>query len=287
MKSVAILTSLNMPDLMPYDIEVIGMLNDSGRISAKPIIWETQARELINFDAAIFRTTWGYHEKPQQFLDFFDFLDDIKIPTLNPMKIIRRNFHKFYLRDLIDRGYDVIPTRFIPKNSCSSLSEIIIETGWNKFIVKPAISAGSYRTHLFGSAEIQNAGKVFDELNRTDDLLVQQYLEEVETLGEFSTIYFNGGYNYTVNKIPQHGDYRVQFTYGGKYRQIEPDEAIREATRQIASQFVDECLYVRVDGLYSEGRFMLMEVEMLEPDLYMNINPQAKQEFVKAILRMI
>ena len=287
MKRIAILTSLNMPNLMPYDNEVIRLLNASGDIHAEPIIWETQADRLKEFDAAIFRTTWGYHEKAEQFSDFLNYLEEIRIPTFNPMHIIKANFHKFYLKELAESGIEIIPTEFVTSGSEMTLKEIITKTGWEKFIIKPAVSAGSYRTHLFSSEQIDEAAGVYDSMHTTDDLMIQKYLPEVETLGEFSTIFFSNGCCFTVNKIPQLGDYRVQSNYGGKYNVIEPNDIIRRTSEKIASRFITDCLYVRVDGLFSEGRFLLMEAEMLEPDLYLNIYPEAIPEFVKSILDKI
>ena len=287
MKRLAVLTSLNMPNLMPYDNEVIGLLNATGDIHATPIIWETEAERLKEFDVAIFRTTWGYHEKAEQFSDFLNYLEEIEIPTFNPMHIIKANFHKFYLKELSESGIEIIPTEFIAKGSEQKIDEIISKNSWEKFIIKPAVSAGSYRTHLFSSEQIEDATGVYESMHTTDDLMIQKYLPEVETMGEFSTIFFSNGCRYTINKIPQAGDYRVQFTYGGKYNAIEPNEIINKTSEKIASLFLNDCLYVRVDGLFSEGKFLLMEVEMLEPDLYLNIYPKAIPEFVKSILDKI
>jgi len=283
MKNIAVLTSLQMPDLLPYDHEILGNLNAEPRVKAKPIVWETQSEQLSDFDIALFRTTWGYHEKIEKFKKFLDFLDEIKLPALNPTSIIRDNLHKFYLKDLASKGVNILPTEFIKRDSQIELKSLVEINSWNKFVIKPAVSAGSYKTFLFDSEEIKEAEMIYSELKMNRDVLVQKYFDSVKTLGEFSTIYFANGYKYSVNKIPEKGDFRVQYQYGGQYRMIELPKSAAEQSDFVASIFINNCLYTRIDGLMHEDKFYIMEVELIEPDLYLNIHPEGIGQFVESV----
>ena len=101
--------------------------------------------------------------------------------------------------------------------------------------------------------------------------------------GEISTIFFNRDYHYTVRKVPKEGDFRVQTLFGGTYTQITPPDFVLEASKKAMELFVDECLYIRVDGVISNNEFYIMEVEMIEPDLYLDIVPEGIPVLAKEI----
>jgi glutathione synthase/RimK-type ligase-like ATP-grasp enzyme len=283
---LAILTSERVPDLLEYDQQLVVELSNYD-IIAEPIVWETQKEKLKNYEAAIFRTTWGYHEKYHKFLLFLDYLDSLKIPIFNPVRIIRKNLHKFYLRELPDVNIPIIDTVFVDKNSGISLKSIISEKKWDKFIIKPAVSAGAYRTHLINDYSEDGAEEIFRSMNLESDLLIQKYILEIKTDGEWSTIFFNRDYHYTVNKIPKHGDFRVQTLFDGKYTVCNPPENILEISKRAAELFLDECLYVRVDGVRSNGQFLIMEIEMIEPDIYLDYHPEGIPIFAKSIAKRL
>lgn len=287
MKNIAVLTSLQMPDLLPYDHEILSLLNAVPGISAKPVIWETQWEQLCDFQLALFRTTWGYHEKIENFKEFLNFLDAIKLPAYNPTSIVRSNLHKFYLKELASKGVDILPTEFIEQDTQVGLKSIVETNSWSQFILKPAVSAGSYKTFLFDMEDIDEAEIIFSELKKHGDVLVQKYVDSVRTLGEFSTIYFSNGYSYSVNKLPDKDDFRVQYQYGGQYKLIELPKLVAEQSDFVASLFVKDCLYTRIDGLIYEDNFYVMEVELIEPDLYLNINPDGIREFVNSVVSFV
>ena len=283
---LAILTSERVPDLLEYDKKLVeGLLMHD--IIAEPVVWETQSTELANYDAVLFRTTWGYHEKYHKFLLFLDYLDSLKIPIFNPVRIIRKNLHKFYLRELPELNIPTIDTVFVDRNSEITLKSIISEKKWDKFIIKPAVSAGAYKTHLINDYSDDGAEEIFRSMNLESDLLVQKYIPEIITDGEWSTIFFNRDYHYTVNKIPKPGDFRVQTLFDGKYTVCNPPENVLEISKRTAELFLDECLYVRVDGVRSNGQFLIMEIEMIEPDIYLDYHPEGISIFAKSIAKRL
>ena len=286
MHHLAILTSVRVPELLDYDKKLVLELMKLG-INAEPVIWETEADKLTEFDSALFRTTWGYHEKSIKFIKFLDFIDKIKIPVFNPTSIIRENLHKFYLNELIKYELPTIDTIFVEKNSGRKLKEHIGNKYWNQFIIKPAISAGSYETHLLSLNDWNKTDEIYSNMNETSDLLIQRFIPEIQTIGEWSTIFFNPEYHYTINKVPKSGDYRVQTTFDGVYTKRIPPLDVLETSHKAASIYFDKCLYIRVDGVISEDQFKIMEIEMIEPDLYLDIYPEAIPVFADNIANRI
>lgn len=283
---LAILTSERVPDLLEYDQKLVVELIKYD-IIAEPVVWETQRSRLTKYDAALFRTTWGYHEKFHPFLLFLDHLDSLKIPIFNPVQVIRKNLHKFYLKELHFYDIPIIETVFVDKKSDENLNSIISEKKWDKFIIKPAVSAGAYNTHLINDYSLDKAEDIFREMVSENDLLLQKYLPEIKVDGEWSTIFFNRDYHYTVNKVPKPGDFRVQTLYEGKYTVSSPPLNVLETSVKAAELFLDECLYVRVDGVQSDDQFLIMEIEMIEPDIYLDYHPEGIPIFAKSIAKRL
>ena len=280
----AILTCENIPNLLEYDQQVMNRLNSRG-FNALPVIWD-HVQNIDDFDFYLFRTTWGYHFKEKEFRKFIRNLKLNRKRVLNPANIIENNIHKFYLRDLMTRGIDIIPTYFLEKNSKQDLNKISEKLGTKELILKPAVSAASHNTYKI-SAVSADTQLLLDDLSGRHDLLVQAFEPEIMKSGEFSTIYFHNGFHYTVNKIPASGDYRIQRDYGGKYELADPPPEVLTKSGEIAGKFINNCLYARIDGVLSSGKFKLMEVEMIEPDLYMDLIPEAVEQYVKSVELMI
>jgi glutathione synthase/RimK-type ligase-like ATP-grasp enzyme len=112
-------------------------------------------------------------------------------------------------------------------------------------------------------------------------------MPEIQTLGETSFIFFNKKFSHAVNKKPADGDFRIQVQFGGKYSLIHPDAALIAKAQKIVDSLSENLLYARVDGIVIENELHLMEVECIEPDLYLNLSEGALQRFTKAIVELI
>ena len=152
---LAILTSTDMPNMLPYDIEVISLLNKKG-IETSIIIWdkliETEPQDFNNYDAVLIRTIWDYFKKYDQFQKLLDFLESSNVPVFNQVEILRWNMNKKYLSELQNEGFDIIPTVFNLNNENDSFVKAL-SFGWKKMILKPVISGNSYHTFVVGGDE--------------------------------------------------------------------------------------------------------------------------------------
>lgn len=249
-------------------------------------VWNDPSVNWSDYNYLIFRTVWDYYNFPKEFSAWLDSLENQHIKTLNPLAIVKRNQHKFYLRDLQNAGIDIIPTVFIPKNTGLNLS-FLAENNWQKAVIKPAISAGSYATTLFSIAESAKIEVEYAEIAVERDLLVQPFMPEIQTMGEISILFFNGQFSHAVLKKPKDEDFRVQSQFGGQYHIYEADASMIETAAHIVKTFGENLLYARVDGVLSNGKFLLMELELIEPDLYFNHFPEGKTNFFNALAAMI
>ncbi len=291
--NITILTCAEMPDMLPYDMEVIDLLRNKG-VKVELIIWEELLKtDRISFeshDLVLIRTIWDYYKKVDKFNRLLDKLEDSNVTVLNPIDIVRWNMDKKYLLQLQNEGYDIIPTifNFGEKDSFSKA----IAKGWKKMILKPMISAGSYHTFVIESHEYSKFNNYIAKYYMDRPYMLQEFIPEIAS-GEISTITLssphslNSNYSYSITKVPKNGDYRVQFDYGGVYHVSGVDPEIQKISELITRRFEGRLLYQRLDGLWRNGKFLIMEIELIEPDLYLNLEKEALTTWVENILNLL
>jgi glutathione synthase/RimK-type ligase-like ATP-grasp enzyme len=223
--------------------------------------------------------------KYDEYLKLLEILAASKVPVFNSVDILKWNSNKKYLNELQSEGFDIIPTIFNINKSNDSFSKAILK-GWEKMVLKPLISGGSYHTFLIdGEDEI-----LFNQLIKKHYVnrpyMLQEFIPEIST-GEISTITFSNGFSYSVTKVPPQGEYRVQVDYGGIYHYGSVDPEIKKICDRITNRFEEKLLYQRVDGLWRNGKFLIMEVELIEPDLYLNLNKDALNNWVDSLIDII
>jgi glutathione synthase/RimK-type ligase-like ATP-grasp enzyme len=282
---IALLTCEKFPDLYQTDQFLIPELAKHS-ITAKAVIWDDKTVNWNDFDYLVFRNTWDYYEKEIQFNDWLDYIQEAGIKTLNAIEIIQRNKHKFYLQDLKNQGIKILPTVFIDKTPELDLVQII-PNEWEKAVIKPAYSAGSYYTEVFEVAQIQQINLQYRPIAKEKELLLQKFMPEIVSQGETSFIFFNKKFSHCVNKKPADGDFRVQIQYGGNYTALEPSPELITQAQAVVNTFDEKLLYARVDGIIIGNQLHLMEIECIEPDLYFNHSADAQNKFVNAILELI
>lgn len=282
---IALLTCQALPNLTDSDQLLIPALAKH-KIEAYPVIWDDKAVNWTDFDYLVFRNTWDYYEKEEAFNIWLTSLKKLGIKTLNSIEIIEQNKHKFYLRDLEKKGVKIIPTQFIPKTNHLNLKEIIPKY-WKKAVIKPAFSAGSYLTEVFDKDNLEDIELKYKTIASQKDMLVQEFMPQIQTLGETSFIFFNKKFSHCVNKKPLENDFRIQVQFGGKYTLVHPNQELINQAQKIIETFEGNLLYARVDGIVIENQIHLMEVECIEPDLYFNLAQNSQEQFIASLLQLI
>lgn len=282
------LTCADMPGLMGYDQEVIRMLSEHN-ISVAVMDWEnvvkTQPGEFAVYKAILLRTTWNYYKIPQAFREMLAFVQQHRLPLLNPPDLVRWNMDKRYLLDLEKEGVDIVPTMFVFEHDELAFGKAR-QRGWQKIVLKPMISASSYHTFVLEAKDESRFNELISTYFQSQPYLLQEFIEEIQN-GEVSTLSFANGYMYSITKVPKKGDYRVQFSYGGQYFQTELHPTIQKISHHLRLKFSGNALYQRVDGVWRDGRFLLMELEIIEPDLYLNHNEDALLAWVNQLRQLI
>lgn len=282
---LALATCSKQPNLHESDIPLIALFKEYN-INAEAAIWNDPEIEWQGYDAVLIRSVWDYHLHETDFTQWLEALVENGIYVLNPVNTILKNNHKFYLQQLEQSGINIIPTEFVPRTQSFRLPAIVANQ-WNKAVIKPAVSAGSYLTKVFTAHEADTIEKEYHTIARERDLLIQPFLPEVVRNGEISLLYFNRQFSHAVLKTPQQGDFRVQQEFGGHTVAYAPSAETLEAAVSILQKIPGELLYARVDGVILNGRFALMELELIEPYLFFGYKQGAIELFVKEASAML
>ena len=284
--NIALLTCYAFPNLIEADQKLIPELALLG-FSAEAVIWDDPEVNWKKYDIAIIRNTWDYFQKTSVFYSWLEKMNETSCSFINPLSVIRWNMHKFYLREMSDAGILVIPSLFLPYTSTPQDINSLIPSDWSQIIIKPAISAGSYLTELMDINDMEAIIIKYGNMVAERDIIIQKFIPEIVRNGEISMVFFDKKFSHAVVKKPKSGDFRIQSQFGGKYQAFIPDANTLNAAQDILNYVKSDLIYARVDGIISDNKFYLMELELIEPDLYMDFIPNGQVRFAESISRAI
>ena len=263
----------------------IALVLGGGGLQVELLAWDDPAADASAFDLCVLRSCWNYFEDPDGFLGWVDAASRAS-RVLNPPRVVRWNAHKGYLRELEVAGVPIIPTAFVERGGTASLADILADRGWDDVVVKPAISAGSYRTRRFGADADERADgtRFLTALVADRDVLVQKYMPAVERSGERALVWIDGEVTHVVTKTARFAGDEESVSEALAPETTELELAER-ALNCVPNGGSDDLLYARVDMLLDErtGAYCISELELIEPSLFLLQSPGALARFVAAI----
>lgn len=281
MSTVAFVTFERFPELTPDDRLAAAALRAAG-IAVEPILWDADT-DWSRFAAVILRSTWDYHHRLDEFRAWLDALDAAGARVLNPTEILRWNMDKLYLQELQAAGFAVTPSVWLPRGAKVRLADILTQKGWTRAVVKPTVSAGADDTFMVLAEDVEDRQADLAALLTRKAVVVQQFMTELQTEGEWSLMFFNKGYSHAVLKQPGEGDFRVQRHYGGRDLAAQPPQELVAQAQAIVEDIDSDLLYARVDGVAQDDTFVLMELELIEPVLYFGMAEGVAERFAQAM----
>jgi glutathione synthase/RimK-type ligase-like ATP-grasp enzyme len=202
----------------------------------------------------------------------------------NPVSILRWNSDKSYLAELDAAGIPSVPTLVSDALDADALDNARANFVVDTLVVKPPISGGAdgtFRLTLGDDIPDSVAGQ---------RMMIQPYVPTIAEEGEYSLFYFAGHFSHAIIKRPAAGDFRVQEQYGGYEAAVTPPAAAQDlAQRALAATAsitgAGTLAYARVDILRDcDGIFRLMELELIEPSLFLRFAPDNGTAFAEALL---
>jgi glutathione synthase/RimK-type ligase-like ATP-grasp enzyme len=282
-KKIAFVTCSTKPNFASDDVAVVDLLRSKG-IEVQPLPWDVDSNKWNSFDLVVIRSCWNYHLHPEKFMQWLNRMESQKVKLFNSVKTVRWNLHKVYLQELESKGVPLPETIWHKKGTSANLSQLIAEKNWEKAVVKPAISATAFNTFLVSRAEASQQQLKFAEQLQSADTIVQKFMPEVQQEGEWSLIFFDKKFSHAVIKRPAAKDFRVQNDFGGSAELASPPPFALEQAQKILSLVDEPLLYTRVDGVISNNQFLLMELELIEPMLFLGDGKDAAERFANSII---
>jgi glutathione synthase/RimK-type ligase-like ATP-grasp enzyme len=273
---VGLLTCARLPEPDPDDGPLTAELLRRGH---EPVLipWDGPDQRYVT-QVNVLRSTWNYYESPDLFLRWIE-QAAANTPLINPADVVRWNIHKRYLASLHNRGVPIVPTKWFSRGDRADIRAIFRQTGWERIVIKPAISAASFRTSAFDSSQAADAQRFADALAKDRDLLVQEHLAGYANPGERSLIWIGGEWTHAVRKRPR---------FAGDAECVEADAPPRDRELAVAAAaiapLVNRLAYGRVDLVPSaSGEPLVSEVELMEPSLFFVHAPASVTRFVDVV----
>ena len=277
---VAVLRCEALPRFVTWEIPDVDALFADDRwlleafaergVEAEQVVWSDPHADWTRYDAAVLRSTWDYVDRADRFLAAMAEIAASPCRLFNPEPAVRWNADKRYLDDLDRWGIGVVPIVRGRSADRARIERAVDDLGWRELVVKPAVGVGGSgvtRTTPTGLA------RTLDAFDPAAEVMVQPFAESVVAEGEFSYIFIGRESSHALRKRPADGDFRAHGIYGGTVEPVTPDpDDVRDVAAMIARLPFD-LLYARIDVVRWDGRPHVLELELIEPMLYLDLAP--------------
>lgn len=281
MKKVAYLTMADKGDYVTdFHVSLEPMLELGWHVDTvawrSPVDWD-------DYDAVYICTPWDYPEHLPQFLEVLGAIESSRALLVNDLALVRWSLEKTYLRDIERRGGTIVPSTWYDDFESANVSEFFSHHRTNKVVIKPTVGANAKDTFILTDPLDEDHLKMLQQTYSRRAFLVQPFVETIQTEGEYSLFFFNGDYSHAIQKIPKAGDFRVQEEHGADIQAVEASTALLDIADTLFNSLEPLPTYGRGDWVRdSEGRYLLMELELIEPSLYLRTDSGAAARFARA-----
>jgi len=259
-----------------YDVEADALRQHGAKVD--PLPW-TDPDDLSGYDLIVPLVAWGYHHQYGPWLRLLNRFDAEGLPVINPPDLLWWNSDKTYLTQLAIKGVPTVETIEVDTLDPARLAAAADCFGTTDLVVKPPVSASAAGTHRI------RVGDAIPETVLGRRMMIQPFVSGIVTEGEYAVMLFDGEYSHTVVKRPKPGDFRVQEALGGVTLPATPPPGAVELAKQALAVAPARAAYARVDIVPDEvGVLRIMELELIEPSLFLDHAPDGGAAFARAIL---
>lgn len=280
---IVLATVADQPEITPSDQLYADALERRGcRVVGAP--WNGPRDAFDGVDAVVLRSTWGYYREAAAFRAWVE-ATAASARLFNPIGLVRWNMRKEYVGELAAAGVRVPLCHFVAAEA-SAIDRVFEESGWTHAVIKPAVGGGDYAVDLVSPDEVAAAVAGLPTSVRASGVLVQEFLPEIAD-GELSLVYFDGRFSHAVRKRPPAGEFRVNSRFGATRSAEQPAPGIIAQAASALRTLPELPLYARVGGVVRGAELIVLEIEVLEPALFMEFDPTAAERFAEATLKRL
>lgn len=257
------------------------------KLKSEFVVWDDPTIDWSLFESLIVRSIWDYTEKYDAFSSWLKYIDGT-CTIINDLELLRWNSDKRYLLELQLKGIPVIPTRIVPGWSVAEFNATLQNDDWKKVVLKSSVSADGINLFIVDRGIPGNAEDALAQMKNVGSLLIQEFDEAIVNRGEYSVIYIDGEYTHTIHKTAAIGEFRIQSRYGGKEALVPNRQELLELSQKVIGLLTKHPMYARTDIIVSEEFGpRVIEVELIEPDLFLRFNENALHKLAIAIKRSL
>jgi len=279
---VAFLSTDNLENFFTYDKLLFEPMKKIGWI-AEEISWKSEEVNWNDYSSVIVRSTWDYQNDSEKFLNVLEKINNSSAHLENNLDLMRWNMNKNYLYDLENKGIRIVETIWEKSFNPNTAFQYFDKLKSDEIIIKPNISANADNTFRLTREELIEKLPELEKIFADREFMVQPFMQNIVDEGEYSLFFFNGEFSHCVLKRPKEKDFRVQEEHGGKFKSIVPSEQQKTIGKNIIDKLAVLPLYGRTDLVRTaDNDFALMELELIEPSLYFNMDSESPTRFTKA-----
>jgi hypothetical protein len=245
--------------------------------------WDRPNVDWKRYDRVVLRSTWDYQHHPERFLATLASIEAAGVRMDNSLAVVRWNMHKTYLRDLAARGVPTVPTLWRDGLAPGRLLPLFDELASDEAVIKPVTSGNAQGAYYLDRARAKAQASEIEEFFADRPLMMQPFERGILAEGEFSLIYFNSELSHGILKVPKPGDFRVQEEHGAEIIAVRPEPALIAASNAAIAAVGHPLLYARADMVRHGTEFRVMELELVEPAIYLRMDPGAPDRFADAV----
>ncbi len=248
--------------------------------------WNRADVDWKRYDLVAIRSTWDYQHHADAFLATLAAIEASGVRLENSLEIVRWNMRKTYLRDLQARNVPVVPTHWRERLDRGELLPLFEAAESEETIIKPVISGNAQGAWRLNRASAKVQATEIETYFADRAVMMQPFEPGIVNEGEYSLFYFNCEHSHSILKVPKNGDFRVQEEYGSEIRAVSAEPALLAAGAAAIRAIGKKLLYARVDLVRHGDEFRVMELELVEPALYLRMDPGAPERFADAVVSL-
>jgi hypothetical protein len=256
-------------------------------IHVDTVPWDRPGVDWRRYALVVIRSTWDYPQDAARFLAVLEGIERAGVRLENGSDIVRWNMQKTYLRDLAARGIEIVPTFWRERLAPGDLVPLFEELRSDEGVIKPVVGANARGAWRLDARRARELAPEIEAYFADRPLMMQPFERGIVEEGEFSLMFMSGRHSHTILKTPKRGDFRVQEEHGSEIRLVTPEAALLDAGQAAMAAVGQKLLYARADLVRSRDAFRVMELELVEPSLYLRVDPGAPERFADAVVRLL